>query len=1092
MAGENVIRKDVVQIGFDIDGSPITSLQKMVDSVQSIASGMADSVDDATKEFKDMGKQVDDVTSSAKELGKTNVDGLSDSVDEATESAKECETSLSAMAKSLGGNIVGKFKELPNVIESSATAARNFGAMLKAVAFDNPIKGAKKLFNGVKSVASGIKTVANMNVSTVFLNGVKGATKLGKSIVSNVDKSLGKAIKTAMQLPSVLKSAGSSVKSGLGNAVSGAKSKFLELVEEAKKIGPETKKSTDEASSGFTILKGVIADLISNGIMKLITGVKDFAVESVKVGADFDSSMAEVAAISGASGEELEKLRDTAKEYGKSTTFSASESADALKYMALAGWDANKSISALPGILDLAAASGMELGSASDMVTDYLTAFGMEASKATDFADMLAYAQSNSNTTAEMLGEAYKNSAASLNAAGQDVYTVTALLSKMADQGLKGSEAGTALNAIMRDMTAKMENGAIAIGDTSVAVTDSSGNFRDLTDILKDVEKATDGMADGQRAAALSAVFGDESLKGLNLTLNAGVGEAEKFEDALRKSSGAAGKMADTMNDNLNGDLKNLSSKLEGIRIELYEKFQPVLRKSVEILSSMLTKIGAVANKIVGWATSEKVVNKLKSAFITAKNAVTPIVDAVGNVISKIAEFVTSEATINTVKNAFEKLKAIIEPIISIVKRVVGEIITIATSKPVVDGVKKAFDGMKKVISKIYDVAKKVFDFLSENMETLLPLVEGLTIAFVAYKTVMLAINSAAKIYATTQAIVNAVMNASPVMWIVTAIGLLIGVIILLIKNWDSVKQTALNVWNGIKAVWNTVATWFNNTVIQPLVGFFTGLWTNITTIFSGVGEFFSIVFTNAVNGIQTAFSVVAGFFSGVWNGIVGIFSAVGSWFGEKFTAAVEGIKTAFSTVVGFFTGIWNNIKSIFTKIGTTIGNGIAQAFATVVNAIINFAENTINGFIRAINSAIGLINKIPGVSISTISELSIPRLAKGGIVDKPTIAQIGEDGKEAIVPLENNLEWIKKVVSGVVSAIRMPSNSTESYDNSTSTTTSNEYNEYNEYKPTFVLNMNGASATDDNKRKVKGWIKEAFSEVFDDLDKDNPPVIEV
>ena len=177
-------------------------------------------------------------------------------------------------------------------------------------------------------------------------------------------------------------------------------------------------------------------------------------------------------------------MEDTARQYGATTVFSASEAAEALKYMSLAGWDAQQSTDALGGVLNLAAASSMGLGEASDMVTDYLSAFGMEANKSTYFADMLAYAQSNSNTTAAQLGEAYKNSAANMHAAGQDVETTTSLLEAMANQGRKGSEAGTTLGAMMRDITAKMDDGAIKIGETSIAVQYASGNFRDMTYIL--------------------------------------------------------------------------------------------------------------------------------------------------------------------------------------------------------------------------------------------------------------------------------------------------------------------------------------------------------------------------------------------------------------------------------------------------------------------------------------------------------------------------------------------------------------------------------------------------------------------------------
>lgn len=309
---------------------------------------------------------------------------------------------------------------------------------------------------------------------------------------------------------------------------------------------------------------------------------------AIKVGSDFESAMSNVAAISGATGDDLQMLKDTAQEMGATTQFSATEAANALSYMALAGWDANQSASALPGVLNLAAASGMELASASDMVTDYMSAFGMSCEQSGYFADMLAYAQSNANTTAELLGESYKNCAANMAAAGQDVETTTSLLAMMANQGLKGSEAGTALAAVMRDLTAKMSDGAIKIGDTSVAVQDANGNYRDLTDILQDVESATNGMGDAEKAAALSSTFTADSIKGLNLILNAGVSNAADFENQLRNSGGTAENMANVMNDNLAGAMKSLQSRAEAFGIAIYESFSVQLKDAVNAAADAL------------------------------------------------------------------------------------------------------------------------------------------------------------------------------------------------------------------------------------------------------------------------------------------------------------------------------------------------------------------------------------------------------------------------------------------------------------------------------------------------------------------------
>lgn len=319
----------------------------------------------------------------------------------------------------------------------------------------------------------------------------------------------------------------------------------------------------------------------------ITAAVKQATQYVVQVGSTFEASMSEVQAISGATGAELEKMSDKAKQLGSSTKFSATEASQAFKYMALAGWDTNKSISAIDGVMQLAAASGMDLAKASDMVTDYLSAFGMEADKATYMADMLAYAQSHSNTTAEQLGEAYKNCAANMNASGQDIETTTSLLEALANQGAKGSEAGTKVAAMMRDVTAKMDDGKIAIGNTTVAVMDANGNFRDMTDIIKDVDDATKNMGDAEKAAALASTFTSDSISGLNMILNEGIDKVAGYETELRNSSGAASDMADTMQNNLQGKITAAGSALEGLGIAAYDYISGPAGKVVDIATGI-------------------------------------------------------------------------------------------------------------------------------------------------------------------------------------------------------------------------------------------------------------------------------------------------------------------------------------------------------------------------------------------------------------------------------------------------------------------------------------------------------------------------
>lgn len=333
------------------------------------------------------------------------------------------------------------------------------------------------------------------------------------------------------------------------------------------------------------------ADVAVNALGQVGDAAKQAAQYAVNVGSSFEAGMSEVAAISGATGTQLQALTQKAKELGNSTKFSASEAASAFTNMSLAGWSVDQSLAGIDGVLQLAAASGMDLADASQTVTDNISAFNLQASDASRIADMMAFAQANSSTTAAELAQSYKNCAANMHSAGQDIETTTSMLEILANNGLRGAEAGTAVAAMMRDMTSKMEDGSIAIGDANVKVMDSNGNFRDMTDVLKDVEKATKGMGDAEKQAALLSTFTSDSIKGLNMILNTGADTTAEYEEKLRSCSGAAEDMADVMQDNLKGKMTELESATEGLGIAAYEYVSGPLTNAVEGLTTVISGI---------------------------------------------------------------------------------------------------------------------------------------------------------------------------------------------------------------------------------------------------------------------------------------------------------------------------------------------------------------------------------------------------------------------------------------------------------------------------------------------------------------------
>ena len=251
------------------------------------------------------------------------------------------------------------------------------------------------------------------------------------------------------------------------------------------------------------------------------------------------------------------------------------------------------------------------------------------------------------------------------------------------------------------------------------------------------------------------------------------------------------------------------------------------------------------------------------------------------------------------------------------------------------------------------------------------------------------------------QALVNLLMNMSP-------IGIIIVGIVLVVAAVALVVAAVVAFWNKSVAFREFITGMLNGIVkfvqssVAAISSFFSGLWNSIVAIFTPVGNWFSGVFNGAWNGIRNAFASVAGFFSGLWGSIVAIFTPVGNWFSGVFNGAWNGIRNAFAGVASFFSGLWGSIVGVFSSIGSAIGNAVGGAFKSVVNSILDFAQNTINGFFKDINGAIGVVNRIPGVHIPAIPSLSLPRLALGGVIDTPTIAMVGEAGREAVVPLEN------------------------------------------------------------------------------------------
>ena len=340
---------------------------------------------------------------------------------------------------------------------------------------------------------------------------------------------------------------------GLQREIVETEQKLKALEEQARQSGT----ALQEIAAKGEKLKTVGDNITNVGkkFMPVTLGVVGLGTAAVKTAADFDSAMSKVAAVSGATGSDLEALRDKAREMGEKTKFSASEAAEAMNYMAMAGWKTEDMLSGIEGVMNLAAASGEDLATTSDIVTDALTAFGLTAKDSGHFADIFAAASSNANTNVSMMGETFKYCAPIAGALGFSAEDTAEAIGLMANAGIKGSQAGTSLRTIMNNLSGEVKICGSAIGEVTIATTNADGSMRDLSDILADCRTAFSGLSESEKAAAAESLVGKNAMSGFLALMNAGEADINKLSSAIDNCDGSAASMAETMNDNLAGQL---------------------------------------------------------------------------------------------------------------------------------------------------------------------------------------------------------------------------------------------------------------------------------------------------------------------------------------------------------------------------------------------------------------------------------------------------------------------------------------------------------------------------------------------------------
>ena len=671
-----------------------------------------------------------------------------------------------------------------------------------------------------------------------------------------------------------------------------------------------------------------VGDKVSSVGQKLlpVTGVvTGLGTAAVKTAADFDSAMSRVAAVSGATGSDFDKLRDKAREMGAKTKFSATEAADAMNYMAMAGWKTEDMLSGIEGVMYLAAASGEDLATTSDIVTDALTAFGLTAEDSGHFADVLAAASSNANTNVSMMGETFKYCAPVAGALGFSVEDTAEAIGLMGNAGIKASQAGTSMRSIMTNLTGDVKLSGAAIGDVTIATTNADGSMRSLSAILADCRVAFGGMTEAEKANNAETLVGKNAMSGFLALMNAAPEDIAKVSGAVNNCKDAAKNMADTMQDNLEGQLTILKSQLQELAISFGDLLMPAVRSIVSGLQGMVDVLNAMPDGV------KQVIMII--ALLAA--ALGPVLIIIGKVISAVGTIMTIvpklAGVINTVKTAFGALNAVMlaNPIAIVIAAIAALVAAFVylwnTNEEFRQFWISLWESVKETAIQCWQA---ISAFLSQAWEaiqnTAVSVWNGIRDFF-------------SGLWTGIQTLFTTVVNAIA--------GFLSGA-------WNAVKGTVVSVWNAISqfftSVWNGIRN-VTSVVVNGIRSFLQSAWNGIRALITTVMNGIKSVVTAVWNGIRSVITRVM-------NGIRSVVSSVWSGIRNTISSIVNGIK---NTVSNAFHAMWSGIRSTISGIYNTIRDGLGNAvnyITSLASAGWRWGADIINGIVNGIRSCIGAV----------------------------------------------------------------------------------------------------------------------------------------
>lgn len=786
--------------------------------------------------------------------------------------------------------------------------------------------------------------------------------------------------------------------------------------------------SVAKAGIGLTtiVLKGATAGLTALG------------GAAIKVGSDFEAGMSQVQAISGASGEDLEKLKNKAKEMGATTKFSATESAEALNYMAMAGWKTEDMLGGLEGVMNLAAASGEDLATASDIVTDAMTALGMKADEAGHFSDVLAAAASNANTSVGGMGETFKYAGAMAGTLGYSVEDVALATGLMANAGIKGTMAGTSLNSIMTRLSTNTNGARDAIEELGVAFFNEDGSARSLTDVMGELREATADMTTEQKANFANTVAGMEAQKGLSAILNATEDDYNKLSAAIQNADGCALEMAETMQDNLQGQLTILQSGLEGLGISLYETFQGTAKDVVKEAQGM--------------------VQQLQDAFNAG--GLDGLVSAVGNVLSQIIERLAGAApelvnmAVSLVGSLCEGLKSapgigdsaasLITSLVTGLASCVDDIWTtaIVLVGKMADGVAAGAPQMIQAISTtVTDILECLVDWgpdlIQAGIDILLALVEGIasTIPTLVTQAVTLLTDFCNALVQNLPAIVDAGLQLVQglIQGLVDGVPLLLeGAITLFMSILEALPVVIDQLLGALPDLITTICDFFAENIpliVDAAIQLLMGIIEAIPTIIQAIVDNLPLIITSLVDGLTGALPQIVQaaitLLLGIIEAIPDIVVAIAENLPQIITAIASGLAQAIPQI---FTAakdlLWQLILAV-PDIVVGIGQAIPDIISGIVNGLIggigavwDAACELGSGILDGIKSFFGINS--PSTVMAEQGDYLVQGLING-------LAEMPDQMMQTLDTALNNLiAWGQQMLSGIQNTVQSMVNSAE------------------------------------------------------------------